>query len=102
MIRGAAKVLTSRNSTVILDAMAHQKPVVLMDLPEHDACFFERGYFEGFALESKTKSHLVDNLLDDTKVKRTNYVSSAKKHICLGDASSRIVDWVKEGVYNRA
>lgn len=98
LIRGAAKVLTSRNSTVVLDAIAHQKPVVLMDFPEYDACFFKRGYFGEFALESETKSHLVDNLLIDTKIKRTDYVSKSKEHIFLGDASSRIVECIKNGV----
>lgn len=98
LIRGAAKVLTSRNSTVVLDAIAHQKPVVLMDFPKYDACFFEREYFGKFALESENKAHLVDNLLADTKVKRTDYANKAKAHIFLGDASSRIVEWIKSGV----
>lgn len=98
LVRGATKVLTSRNSTVVLDAIAHQKPVVFMDLPEYDDCFFERGYFEGFALESETRSHIVNNLLDDIKVKHTNYINKSKEHICLGNASNRIVEWIKEAV----
>jgi len=98
LVRGAAKVLASRNSTVVLDAIAYQKPVVLMDFPAHDACFFERGYFDGFALESNTKSHLVDNLLTDTKNKCVDYINKTKKHIYLGNASVRIVEWIKKGV----
>ncbi len=94
LIRGAAKVLTSRNSTVILDAMAHHKPVVLIDLPEYDACFFERGYFGNFALESETKSDLIDNLLFTTKTKRADYLS-AREHIYLGNASNRIVEHIR-------
>lgn len=98
LIRGSAKVLTSRNSTVILDAIAHQKPVVLMDLPEYDACFFEREYFKGFALESETKSQLVDNLLTNIETECPDYVKKAREHIYLGDASSRVVEWIKNGV----
>lgn len=98
LVRGASKVLTSRNSTVVLDGIAHQKPVVLMDFPEHDACFFKRDYFDGFALESETKSHLVENLLADTKIKRREYITKSREHIYLGDASSRIVEWIRKGV----
>ncbi len=98
LIRGAERVLTSRNSTVVLDAIAYQKPVVLMDFPEHDACFFKRGHFGEFALESQTKAELVDNLLIDVKIKRAEYANRAKEHIFLGDASSRVVEWIKNGV----
>ena len=93
LVRGAAKVLTSRNSTVVLDAIAHQKPVVLMDLPEYDTCFFERGYFDDFALESETKAHLMNNILAD-KTKRADYMNT-KKHIYLGNASDRIVEYMR-------
>ena len=98
LVRGATKVLTSRNSTVILDAIAHHKPVVLMDFPEYDACFFERGYFKNFALESDTKAHLLDNLSAEIKTKRADY-TNARKHIYLGDASNRIEEYMR-GRYN--
>jgi hypothetical protein len=88
-------VLSSRNSTVVLDSIAHQKPVVLMDFPEHDKCFFERGYFDNFALESNSKASLVDNLLSDHKAEQPE---KSKDHIYLGDASSRIVEYIKKGV----
>lgn len=97
LVRGAAKVLTSRNSTIILDAMAHHKPVVLMDFPEYDACFFQRGYFDNFALESETKSHLVSNLSADIKIKRTNYMHT-REHIYLGNASARIIECIRGSV----
>lgn len=97
LIRGAAKVLTSRNSTVVLDAIAHHKPVVLMDFPEYDACFFERDHFGKFALESKTKDHLIIQLLSDTKTKRTEY-RNTREHIYLGNASERIVESIRETV----
>lgn len=96
LVRGASKVLTSRNSTAVLDAIAHHKPVVFMDLPEYDACFFERGHFGNFALESSTKTHLLDNLLSEIQVKRTDYINKTKEHIMLGDASGRIVECIKE------
>lgn len=97
LVRGATKVLTSRNSTVILDAIAHHKPVVLMDFPEYDACFFKRGYFNSLALESETKSHLASNLLAEVKIKRSAYMN-AREYIYLGNASDRIVESIKEGV----
>lgn len=98
LIRGAAKVLTSRNSTVVLDAIAHQKPVVLMNFPEHDSCFFKRGYLGEFALESQNRANLIDNLLIDIKVKRADRIDRAREHIFLGDASTRIVECIKKGV----
>jgi len=97
LVRGAKKVLTSRNSTVILDAIAHYKPVVLMDFPEYDACFFERGYFDGFALESDTKAHLLENLSAEVKTKKADYMNTME-HIYLGNASDRIVEYMKEVV----
>lgn len=97
LIRGANKVLVSRNSTVVLDAIAYQKPVVLMDLPAYDNCFFKRGYFDEFALESNTKFHLMDNLLIDIKNTCVDH-NKAKKHIYLGNASDRITEWIKKGI----
>ncbi|KKK68741.1 hypothetical protein LCGC14_2941000, partial [marine sediment metagenome] len=101
LIRGANKVLASRNSTVVLDAIAHQKPVVLMDFPQDDCCFFEKGYFREFALESTDRSDLVRNLLAETSIDKTHYAKRAKKYIYLGDASSRIVDVIRTEVYNK-
>lgn len=98
LIRGADRVLTSRNSTVVLDAIAYQKPVVLIDFPEHDSCFFKRGYLGEFALESQNRANLIDNLLIDTKVKRADRIDRAREHIFLGDASTRIVECIKKGV----
>lgn len=98
LIRGANKVLTCRNSTVVLDAIAHHKLVVLMDLPQYDSCFFDRGYFGQFALESSDKSELLNNLTSEIKVKRSEYVNNSQDYIYLGDASSRIAELIKKGV----
>jgi len=97
LIHGSTKVLTSRNSTVVLDAIAYQKQIVLIDLPDYDRCFFERGYFEDFALESTTKMNILDNLLSDIKTIKS-YIDMSKKHIYLGDSTKRIVDKIKEEV----
>lgn len=99
LVKGSSKVMASRNSTVVLDAMAHYKMVVLTDFPENDACFFKRGYFGEFALESDNKKHLVENLNADVDIRRTGYVSRARKYIYLGNASNRIAELVqREGI----
>jgi hypothetical protein len=101
LVNGASKVLTSRNSTTVLDAIAHQKMTVLMDMPENDECFFPRGYFGEFALESSNKSEVVDNLTSKTPIKSKDYTNRAKKYICLGNASARIVSVIKDVMYNQ-
>lgn len=99
LIRGSLQVLTSRNSTVVLDAIAHQKPVVLVDLPETDACFFKRGYFGNFAKESNNRKHLISNLEKSNTFSRNDYNIKAKPYIYLGNASERIAKLVKQEVY---
>lgn len=101
LICGAKKVLASRNSTIVLDAIAHQKPVVLMDFSKEDCCFFEKGYFEEFAIESSDRSELVRNLLSEHSVNKSHYLKRARKYIYLGDASTRIVDIIRTEVYNQ-
>lgn len=98
LVRGSSAVLTSRNSTVVLDAIAHQKPVILMDFPETDVCFFGRGYFGDFAVESKNKSDLLNNLLSATPMSRDGYTHRARPYIYLGDASNRIAELVERTV----
>ncbi|MHA2279447.1 MAG: hypothetical protein ACXAC5_00950 [Promethearchaeota archaeon] len=96
LIRGSASILTSRNSTVVLDAIAHQKPVVLTDFPETDVCFFERGYFGDFAVESKNRRNLIDNLLSVTPLSRNGYSYRARPYIYLGDASNRVTELIMQ------
>jgi len=98
LVRGSVQVMSSRNSTVVLDAIAHQKPVVLMDFPDNDACFFERGYFGEFATETKNKKQLLEALADPNKLSRTNYLARAKPFIYLGNASERIVELIQQEV----
>lgn len=100
LVRGSTQILTSRNSTVILDAIAHQKSTVLMDFPENDVCFFKRGYFGDFAKESKDRRHLISNLEEPKTFVRQGFAVKAKPYIYLGNASERIAKLVKQEVYN--
>ena len=98
LVRGSSKVLTSRNSTVVLDAIAHQKITILTDLPEFDVSFFPRGYFAEFAIESDSKTHLVANLIATKNPELSNYQHRAKRYIRLGDASTRIANLIMKEV----
>lgn len=102
LISGATKVLSSRNSTIVLDSIAHRKPVFISDLSEHDSCFYKRGYFEGFATESLNKQELLSNLMrDDTPINTIEYAERAKPYVCLGEASARVLKCIQQEMYNR-
>jgi len=98
-IRGSAKVITSRNSTSVLDALACRKSVVLTDINDTES-FFSRFYFEDFALESSNIYEFKNHLNSECKINDDNYVQRAKKYIYLGDASSRIVELISNVMYN--
>lgn len=102
LINGASKVIASRNSTVVLDAIAHGKMVVLTDLKLNDVCYFKRGYFKEFAVESEDAKDFFDNVLQSNKmINDINYQSRANRYIMLGNATSRIIDLIKKEMYNR-
>ena len=97
-IQYARKVIASRNSTIVLDAIAHRKITVLTDFRKHDDCFFKRGYFGKFALESDDRDHFIRNLQSNVKLEHgTGYVERAKKYIYLGNASERVVGIIRHG-----
>jgi len=98
LIRGSCKVLASRNSTVVLDAIAHQKPVVLMDFPETDRSFFERGHFNEFAYESSNTKEVLENLRREVTINRVGYADRASRYIYLGNASARISELIQREV----
>jgi len=95
VIANAGKVLTHRNSTVVLDAIAYHKPVVLMNIKQHKKSFFEKNYFGEFALESNKIEDIENNLRKDIKTDNDNYMDRAKPYIYLGNASRKILDLVK-------
>jgi len=95
IIANASKVLTHRNSTTVLDAIACHKSVVLMDTVEEDRAYFKRGHFGEFALESDILDQIQSNLKSDYK-EPADYTAKAKKYIYLGNASERIARIVKK------
>ena len=91
LISGSKKVVASRNSTVVLDAIAYKKTTVLIDLLNEDVGFFKRGHFGEFALESADREQFIRNVVTDVEVNYKNgYAKRAQEHIYLGDASERI------------
>lgn len=93
-ISKAAKVLTHRNSTVILDAIACHVSVVLLNFDSLKNSFYPKEYFSEFAVESTTSENCVANLLSKSH-EILDYEIKAKKHILLGDATSRILNVIK-------
>lgn len=91
LISKSKKVLTHRNSTSVLDAIACGKQSVLMDFLGDDYSHFPPGYFGNFATESNNADHCLRNLLRPT-VQITDYVDKAKPFISLENASKTIVD----------
>lgn len=91
LIQGAEKVLTHRNSTTVIDAIACGKISILLNYPEHDTSFYRRGYFKEFAIETDSPQHCIDTLLSEKRLSISdNYIEKAKPYIYLGDASMRI------------
>lgn len=94
-IAAAGKVLTHRNSTVVLDGIACRKLVVLMNFMGHDDSAYPMGYFKGFAIESTTPFHCMENLgvVWQFPEKTTD---EAKSFLVFGHASERISHLIKE------
>ena len=87
LVQKSMKVIGSRDSTIILDAIAYHKSVVLMDL--ETVGYFPRNYFDNFAEESNNFQEFIVNLNKDYQ-EPLNYDNEARKHILLGNASARI------------
>jgi len=84
-------VLTHRNSTTVLDAIACHKLSVIMDKPS----FYKKGYFGPFAYEALNMKDVI--LGFDKEVEVYNYEEEAYPYICLGNASERIRNVVQSG-----
>jgi hypothetical protein len=104
------KVLTHRNSTTVLDAIAHGKLSVLANFERQNAreddealnarpfltSFFPRDHFGEFALESVTHDICKENLKKEVRLSTENYIERAKKYIYLGNASERLARSIME------
>ncbi len=98
LIAGSKKVLTHRNSTVVLDAIAHGKETVLVNFIRNSS-HYQRGYFGKFARESDSPSQCIKLLSDESSepVLDEEYVNKAKEYIHLGSASERILSIITHG-----
>lgn len=94
LVQSADKVLTHRNSTAVLDALACGKKAVLMNFLKWDKSYYHRDYFAPFAVESESPDHCLHNLTCDDDVDLDDYVDKAKPYIFLGNASARVADCV--------
>lgn len=96
LIGQSRKVLTHRNSTAILDAIACGKQTVIMNLDVLPS-FYLKGYFGDFALESDSVDHCLYNLNKITELP-IEYENEARKYIYLGNASHRMLHYVLSDV----
>lgn len=89
-----SKVLTHRNSTTVLDAIACRKPVVLMNFDGVSQSCYPEGHFGPFARESHSRSEC-ELWLKDNRLPIANYDEKASRYVVLGDASDRITSIIQ-------
>lgn len=92
-----SKVLTHRNSTVVLDAIACRKKVILMNFEGFDNGFFKKHYFGEFAVENKSLADLEKSITNEY-LQVDSYEEKAKRYIYLGNAGQRILRIMKYGI----
>ena len=92
LVIDAKQVLTHRNSTVVLDAIACRKRVVLMNFK--GGSYFPSGYFSPFAEESSNLDECVQNLSKEPKV-IPDYEKQARSHVVLEGAAANIEQLIK-------
>ena len=95
LIQKSSKVLTHRNSTTVLDAIACGKPVVLNNFIGYTKSFFPKNYFCEFTKESDWPPDCVTNLQSEFDVDYDNYHERARPFIRLGNASKRILSIIQ-------
>ncbi len=94
LIAQSGRVLTHRDSTVVLDAIACRKQTVLIfDFPS----FYPKGYFKEFAIESNSFNDCVNKLHSNIR-DIVDYEKKAAEFLILGNASKRISDIVLNAV----
>jgi len=96
-----SKIVCSRDSTMVLDAITTGCKVIFTEYEQKfdKACFFQRGYFGNFGIESKSKVEFFKNVQKDIEISEHNYMEDAKPYIYLGNSSKRIGSIIK-GVLN--
>lgn len=96
LVANSSCIMTSRNSTSVLDVIACGKKVILVDLPQFDRSHFKCGYFGNFVLESRTKKELCKHISRyyETRIVDEEYIKNAKKYIHLNDAGSRVLNLI--------
>lgn len=92
-IRYCKAVLTHRNSTTILDAIAHGKLSVLLNGNSYPS-YFPMFYFADFTIESDRIQECLEFLKYDIKLDYDNYQEKAAEFIVLGNASKRILNHI--------
>ena len=92
-IADAKCVLTHRNSTVVLDAIACRKQVVLMNFSGDS--YYRTGHFAPFAVESSNFEECMRNLAKEPEV-ILDYEKRARSHLALEGASKKIEQLIKE------
>jgi len=95
LIQKSSKVLTHRNSTTVIDAIACRKLSVLMNYGQYEKSFFHRGYFGEFAVEINSPRDVEDI---GFLVVGDDYIKRAEPYICLEGASKKIKDIIEFGV----
>lgn len=95
-IKNASSVLTHRNSTTVLDAIAHKKQTILMNFDDYPS-YFPIFYFADFAIESERPQECIE-FLKHKFDPIANYEEKAKEFIVLGNASKRILDYISNKV----
>lgn len=96
-ITASKKIITHRNSTVVLDGIASKKQVCLINFTDYDNSYFKMNYFGEFALESSNKEELIKNILSpNTEI--YDYNNKCQNYIKLEKSSQLILGIIKNGV----
>ena len=99
-IQESSAVLTHRNSTTVLDAIACGKMSVLVNFTDALQSSFKRHYFEEFATENYNSTQCIESLKSHKKLQYANYINRAKPYIYLGNCSGRIQKLILRDGYN--
>lgn len=94
LVQKSRMVLTHRDSTTVLDAIACGKPSVLMNFHGFNS-FFSRGHFGKFATETVSYEDCVAKIKVDRELDYSDYVDRAKEYLVLGEAGVRIKEAIE-------
>lgn len=91
LIAKSDKVITHRDSTTVLDAIALHKHVVLINFPDTMPSAFPAKYFYPFASETSNLTECID-CLRKTNETITDYEQKSRAHIFLGESSKHVIE----------